>query len=281
MVSVTVHSLSWSVWQNTVLLDVSPITDYRFRFESNWRVHFREKTPVFQPFVDLGIEKVTGWEYAMIDVRQEAKIWADIVPQNTPWLVSWRPGEGNAGMQWVFGDKFDNSWWAKTTQARGRNPYALEFATNLLLHSLDRPLIGDIHARREAKRLLSIFRTRELMVLSMLNWAERFGANTFRISRSLSELEEEFEDAVDRYLEQDYAAATSFMQELDLRVSEISARAEKLKDQALFWVYISEWLIVTSVAMVAGFSLWTLMVKRRLYRPARETRVRISEHRET
>jgi hypothetical protein len=265
---------------NSVLLDVSPIDDYKFRFESTWRVRFRDKYPISQPFVELGIEKVAGWEFAILDVKQEAKIWADMVPGNYPWLVSWRPGEGNAGLQWVFGDKFDNSWWGKAGTALNSNPYALEFATNLILYSLDRPLIADIHARREAKRMLSIFRTRELLIISMLNWAEKFGANTFQVSMSLTELEDKFEDAVDRYLEQDYAAATTFMEELDLKVSEISVWAERVKDEALFWVYIIEWLVVTSVSLIAGFSLWTLMVKRRLYRPTRGTRVSVSEHRE-
>ncbi len=281
MVSFTVHSLSWWIWQNSVLLDVSPINDYKFRFESTWRVSFRDRYPISQPFVELGIEKVTGWEYAILDVKQSAKIWADMVPQNTPWLVSWRPGDGNAGLQWVFGDKYDNLWWGKSGQARDRNPYVLEFATNLILYSLDRDLISDIHARREAKRMLSIFRTRELLIISMLNWAENFGANTFSISMSLSELEEKFEEAVDRYLEQDYNAATTFMDELDNTVTEISARAERMKDQALFWVYLSEWLVVTSVAMVAGFLLWTLMVKRSLYRPVGGTRISDTEHRGT
>jgi hypothetical protein len=184
-------------------------------------------------------------------------------------------------LQWVFGDKYDNSWWGKSGDARGNNPYALEMGTNLLLYSLDMPLISDIHARREAKRMLSVFRTRELLIISMLNWAERFGANTFRVSMSLTELEDKFEDAVDRYLEQDYDAATTFMEELDQKVSEISVWAEQVKDEALFWVYISEWLVVTSVSLLAGFVLWTLMVRRRLYRSVKGTRATISYHRES
>ena len=86
----------------------------------------------------------------------------------------------------------------------------------------------------------------------MLNWAEKFGANTFSVSMSLTELEDKFEDAVDRDLEQDYDATTTFMEELDQKVSEISIWAEKVKDQSLFWVYISEWLVVTSASMMAA-----------------------------
>jgi hypothetical protein len=277
MASVAVHSLSWDIWYGTVLFDISPISGYRFRFNSPWRVRFRtNRDPVFLPFVELGIEKVWGAEYGIMDIKQGTIVWADMVPQNTPWLVSWRPGGGNSGMQWVFADKFDLSWWA--TAPRGNNLYAPDLATNLLLYSLKRPLISDIHARREAKRMLSIFRTRELMILSMLNWAERFGANTYKASTSLSELEEQFENVVEHYLEQDYAITTSFMEELDLKVSEISELAEGLKDQALFWVYVFEWIMITSVSMIAGFILWSLMVKRRLYRPVPGTR-KISRYR--
>ncbi len=274
MGSVAVHSLSWNVaWQPTVLIELSPISEYEFRFTIPWRVRIRRSADIFLPFLELGIEKAVGEEYGLMKPKPGARVWADMVPQDQPWLVSWRPGGGNPGMRWAFADKFDPSWWGTAPGAKQDNPYAIDFATNLILHSLNRPLISDIHAIRYARNLFSTLRSQKLLVLSMLSWAENFGANVLPISERLSHIEEQSEDAVDSYLEQDYDSATEFLALLDDVVTDISEQARRLKDQALFWVFVSEWLAVTSVSILAGLVLWTLMVKRRLYRPARETRL--------
>jgi hypothetical protein len=49
-------------------------------------------------------------------------------------------------------------------------------------------------------------------------------------------------------------------------LEEIEGRAVDLKDRALLWVYLIEWLAVTGTCLAAGFVLWTLMVRRRLYK---------------
>ncbi len=66
------------------------------------------------------------------------------------------------------------------------------------------------------------------------------------------------------------------MQSAQSMIGEITAEAVRLKDQALFWVYVIEWLAVTSASMVAAFTLWTLMVRRGLYRSVATTRMRQS-----
>jgi hypothetical protein len=45
----------------------------------------------------------------------------------------------------------------------------------------------------------------------------------------------------------------------------------RLKDEALFWVYVTEWLVVAGTGMICGFLLWTIMVRRRLYREIQTT----------
>jgi hypothetical protein len=194
-------------------------------------------------------------------------------PLDTPFLVTWRPGGSKGGLTWVFADEYNQLWWGLSSAARDNNPYAIDMATNLILYSLDRPLISDIHSRREARRLLSTFRAQKLLVLSMMEWADNFGANVLDLSDRLSILEDHVDDALQRYLEQDYPSAITIMQSTDMAILEITGDAIRLKDEALFWVYISEWMVVTSVAMLTGFIVWTLMVRRRLYRYVGTTRV--------
>jgi len=275
LASVAAHSLSWSeAWLPTVLYDLSPISEYNFRFSADWRVRFhREREPVFTPFVELGMEKVTGWEYGTMKPKQGTTVWADMEPGKGPWLVSWRPGGGNAGVQWSFADKFDVTWWGSAPGARDTNPYAIDFATNLILYSLERDLISDIHARREARAILSTFRAQELLILSVLDWAEKFGANILPLTDELSEIELEADDAVDFYLDQDYDLTVSTIESLSARINEISKNAVALKDEALYWVYLSEWLSVTSVFILSGVIVWTLMVRRWKYREVRSTKM--------
>ncbi len=275
MGSVTVHSLSWDdVWVPTILYDLSPISEYKFRFSESWYVRLRrDREPVFLPFIDLGIEKARGWEFGIMEVKQGATVWGDMYPRGDAWLASWRPGGKAAGMQWVFADKFDVTWWGTAPGARNTNPYAIDFATNLILYSLDWDLISDIHSRREARMMLSTFRAQKLLVVSMLDWAELFGGNILSLSDRLKQLEEDVEGAVDYYLEQDYASAMSVMDSTSTEVSEITADAIRLKDQALFWVYLIEWLAVTAAFLVSGVLVWTLMIRRWKYREVGGTRV--------
>jgi hypothetical protein len=53
----------------------------------------------------------------------------------------------------------------------------------------------------------------------------------------------------------------------------LSQRALKLKDRALAWVYLVEYLSVTGTAMASGFILWTLMVRRRAFTEVGTTRL--------
>ena len=49
----------------------------------------------------------------------------------------------------------------------------------------------------------------------------------------------------------------------------------KFKDRALLWVYVTEWLVVSGTFLMASFVVWSLMVKRRLYREVKQTRLRL------
>jgi hypothetical protein len=80
------------------------------------------------------------------------------------------------------------------------------------------------------------------------------------------------EDAVDSYLEQDYASTISFLQSISPAAKEIARDVIKLKDDALAWVYLAEWLAVSGTSLTCAFVLWSLMVKRRAFRNVATTR---------
>jgi hypothetical protein len=74
------------------------------------------------------------------------------------------------------------------------------------------------------------------------------------------------------YLDQDYNAAYETMKDVLGELSELESDAVKLKDRALFWVYVVEWSVTTGVFLVAGSVVWTLMVRRALYHEVSATK---------
>jgi hypothetical protein len=272
-------------WEPTILYDVAPISGHRNAgLDSYWVRFRRERNPVFLPFLEFGIEKIVGNAVAEMDVKQGATIWGEMkalsggllrgavmgyIRENQPWLVSWKPAGGNPGMQWVFTRGGNEAWWSEEN-----NPYALDVATNMILHSLDRPLISDIPARRKARRLFTNLQSQKSLVLSMMEWADTFGANIIPLSERLTDLEQGVEGAIGDYMEQNYAATITFLQSLSPTVSEIAKDAVRLKDEALFWIYIVEWLTVTSAGIISGVIVWNLMIRRRMYRTIETTKLR-------
>lgn len=270
-VMVFLGSFLWDwVWEPSILGEVAPISGHENARYDGFRVEFnRQRDPVFLSFLVYGIENVVGNAVAEMQVKQGATVWGTIRPQNQPWMASWKPGGGDPGLQWSLLQFYLDGWWDEDN-----NPYALDVATNVIFHSLELDLISDIPARREARRLFTEFQLQKSAILSMMEWAESFGADTLVLSDRFRELEDEMEDAVADYAGQDYASTISFLEALRKTVSEISEEAVRLKDEALFWVHVVEWLVVTSSLIVSGVLVWSLMVRQSMYREAKTTRLR-------
>ena len=74
------------------------------------------------------------------------------------------------------------------------------------------------------------------------------------------------------YIQQDYESVIGVIKEARERLDEAVDLAMRLKDRALLWIYITEASAVMATSLICGVILWTLMVKRRLYREVSTTR---------
>jgi hypothetical protein len=146
--------------------------------------------------------------------------------------------------------------------------------TNLILYSLDMPLIDDIHARRGARHLIQTFHGQKSLILSMMEWADSYGTDVSELFLMVVELEGQAEMAAQHYLDQDYPAVFDTMESITVGVEEATAYAVSLKNEALFWVYIIEWLSIGSVSCIAGVIIWALMIRRQKYHVVESTRLR-------
>lgn len=65
-----------------------------------------------------------------------------------------------------------------------------------------------------------------------------------------------------------------FRARLAVVLGDVSTKAVKIQEKALFSIYLIEWFTVTGTAMLSAFILYTLMMKRRYYREVKLTRAR-------
>ncbi len=112
------------------------------------------------------------------------------------------------------------------------------------------------------------------VAISTLEFADKFGARITPLEKRLAKVEEMKMEADLHYLEQRYENALDAMSEIASEFQAINQEAIRVKDQALFWVYVVEYVAVTGVALISGLSIWVLMIRRSIYREAGTTRLK-------
>jgi uncharacterized membrane protein len=114
--------------------------------------------------------------------------------------------------------------------------------------------------------------TRRGLVTSLLEFVEKFGVSSPKVLDRIGEVDRLKLEAEELFLSQEYEEALLSMEDINDQFIAMSADLVSLKERALMWVYIIEWLVVSATAMVCGTLVWTLMVRRRLYREVGTTR---------
>ncbi len=128
----------------------------------------------------------------------------------------------------------------------------------------------EAHEYRSAIRSLNL---RKLGLLALIEFVESFGGNSLPIDREITHLNSMIGIVEEHYLEHDFSTALQEMDNTLKKIQEIEELSTRIKERALLWVYVVEWLSVTGVMLLSGLILWTLMVRRRLYREVSETRL--------
>jgi hypothetical protein len=231
--------------------------------------------PVLTPFVPLGIEGFVGEDSRFIIMREGASpiAWQEgNFPGETdvPFLVAWQYEEG---ITMTLGDYYGATFWSSYRGTASDNIYALDILMNMILYGTKREVPTEVEVFHRVRSTFLEFRNRMSMLLSLKGFVERFGANTKQIEDAMGGLEAMAKEASDHYLALDFEACEETMNMAFGQFSDAEEVAMKLKDSALFWVYVIEWLVTTSALLVSSFALWSLMVRRRLYRVVRTTRL--------
>jgi hypothetical protein len=174
----------------------------------------------------------------------------------------------NQSTTFTFRDMITDVFW----NAPAGNPYALDIVVNVIWFSTGRALPQDPLTVHDYRRLVFTYAIQKSLLASLLDFAEIFGADSSRIYAKSGETEGYRSRAAQEYLDRDFVAAHDTMKLAMAGLKGLEEDATKLKDEALLWVYLVQWLATTGVFLVAAFVLWSLMVQRSLYREVSSTR---------
>lgn len=277
-------------WSNSVLREILPVElntgMKQDRSVFSIRV-LRDDPPVLSMFVPLGIERVRGsTAFTYLTTRIGATVWSRLrvvglpqrgitlgVGKESDWLVSWRVGP-TGGIFWVVADDLDSSWWSPIfLRSEFENEYAGDLFINILLHSAGAPLPQDVFELHELRMLYSAYNVERWLLTSLLDFADSFGANTQGAYVRMEEMDRLRLASFEKYRAYDFAGAAEIMESAMSAFADLKNDAMDLKDRALLWIYLTEWVAVSGTFLICGIVIWALMVRRRLYREVATTRL--------
>jgi hypothetical protein len=215
---------------------------------------------------DPGLRDLALWAHNLVNLKLGARQLAHVIPRGhdreDPLMVTWEL-DGRARVFALTGDGFRLIYWI----------YGYDLGSNLMIYLDRQPVPQDIGLVHAVRSEMSNIATRRFMILSLLEFCESFGANTHGVTAGLREVDLITSEAGSHYLDLNFQQALESYERASRAMGEIESQAVKLKERALLWVYIIEWLTVTGTALFCGVVLWSLMVRRSLYREVDTTRL--------
>jgi hypothetical protein len=187
------------------------------------------------------------------------------VPGQIAHIFYWK---WNASTIFTFRDMVNDAFW----YGPAGNPYSLDIVANVIWWATGRDLPQDPLMVHDYRVLVSNYAIQKSLLTSLLEFAEIFGADASGVYAEAEEPEEYRSRAAREYLDRDFLAAHDSMRMAVAGLEGLEEDASRLKDQALFWVHMVQWLVTTGTFLMAAVLLWSLMVRRSLYREVSTTK---------
>ena len=145
---------------------------------------------------------------------------------------------------------------------------------NIVLYLTKRDLIEDVDVYHSLKKDFRAYMDSVSYLISLSNFIDKLGVTTERIDNEIILLEEVWESASELYLEQDFFGCREKLDEGFAMFEDAESIAIEVKDAAMMWIYFVEWLATMGTLFISGFVLWTLMIRRKLYREIETSRIK-------
>ncbi len=205
-----------------------------------------------------------------VKVKEGAHRVADVVHGGTRWpyIFDWEYGEG-----FLVGETQVVHSRDTRNLMIGYWDYFPDFVTYLVYYGARREIPLDVVLVKRLRDQISTHYAERSLVISVLDFAERFGANVLSGFREIDDIDQAHREAEESYLEGDYVECGIILDEIQQMWKKTSRIAVNLKDRALLWVYVIEYLVVSGAALACGVAVWSLMIRRRLYREVSTTKM--------
>lgn len=266
-------------WGHTPLQEVMPVQCIpdRVEFSVNRVTKFDDEFIKSVPWDEFENHNVFGM-YNIVKLKQGAVQLSELSPlaggRTDPGWSWWDVGEGRF---FASPTGFRGTLSGGTTSAGVSFIYWKhypDFVSNMAYFAAGLTPPSDtqlLHTTRLKFREVDYHRQ---MVIGTIEFVSRYGANTDRVDGKLAEVEETMSRARRYFIDLDLEASLDETRHALSLLGEADSLAVKAKDTALFWVYVTEWLVVSGALLACGSVLWSLMVRRRLYRQVDATRIR-------
>lgn len=193
---------------------------------------------------------------------------SDRSPPNSPIVMYMEMGEGRS-------EAFVFDWGGNGPQFFHRWEYGQLFMSNLIYYAARVSIPEDVSLFLKLRTKLTSFYVTRSFAISVIDFAEKFGGNLRRAETELGNADLLRKEVVSHYIKGEYEDSLVALDKTFEKMNEVTDLALKAKDEALLWVYVIEWFTVSGTAMVTGFILWTLMVRKAAYKAVGVTRFQL------
>jgi len=250
--------------------DAPNIASFKVRLNRN------VSEPVFTPFLPYGLERWRGASGRFMVPQEGSVIWGwmyfpqQLGRQSAPWVLSWRYGNG---FTWSIADSPRYPFWSRYEVGWSDNDFGMDMWFNMMYLGAGKRLITDVALVHNARSHLRLYRESRQSLLSTLDFIQSFGARIDSLLGEVAIIDRDAEEGRAAYTEQRYEDTCGIMERCVERLNALLQRAVEVKRKALLWIYAIEWLSVTGVFMGSSVVLYSLLIRRRLYKEAGVTRV--------
>jgi len=181
-------------------------------------------------------------------------------------IVSWRYGTGVALAIPVsggaLGDDVMRNW-----------RYFIDFVLNTVYAAADVPVPDDPELSHSLRAAFQQFSEQKSLAASLIDFVDKFGANTRPLDDIVDDLEGMAREAGRLYAAGDYPASLQSIKDAMEGLIDLSIESTRVRNTALLWVYLTEWLTVSGTSVMCGGLIWTVMIRKRYYRRVGTTRL--------
>jgi hypothetical protein len=265
-------------WGRTPLQEVMPVecTPGRVEFSVNKVIRFDDDFIRSVPWDEFENHNIFGM-YNVVELKQGAVQLSELSPV----------GGGRTDPGWSWWDVGEGRFFASPTGFRGTLAggttsagvsfihwkYYPDFVSNMAYFTAGFTPPSDpqlLHTTRQKFREVDYHRQ---MVIGTMEFVSRFGASMSKVDEKLAEVEENLAQAKGSFIDLELEKSMEELEHILSLLGEADALAVKAKQTALYWLYVIEWLVVTATLLACGSILWSLMVRRKLYRQVHSTRI--------